>query len=416
MSTPSTSSTKFSGIQGGSTLAEMVDLERMSESGKQGLARWLSAGRVTKGLSIDDVSRITKIPSRTIQRLESGNHEGLPAEVFVKGFVRSFARAVGLDENEALLRYSGCGASPGVAPGATPERTVTRDRETLAVPALAMISHVADLAPLTAAALGTGPSDVVNAEPMLLGAVPQSSISTSTAVEAPEDATVRVPLTAVPVRGKRHKKKKARSTTASATAQSHVGGASQPNASVAADHQAAPLLDHAEQDADASIAQGSGPVVAMPRQAVSHDSCDTVDKTAEVAPVDMTWIPSMPVASVSRVHSAAWRRPVSRHYAARVSLPSLVIDDANPELAEQEQAERRDDVAQSRRSLLPAVLFENDDRSRQGGLTLAVIILLIAATLTLSYLMRRPGAGGDGLTLHAPLAPHADVVTSDSTV
>ncbi len=37
--------------------------------------------------------------------------------------------------------------------------------------------------------------------------------------------------------------------------------------------------------------------------------------------------------------------------------------------------------------------------ARQGGLTLAVIILLIAATLTLSYLMRRPSASGDGVTL-----------------
>jgi hypothetical protein len=59
----------------------------------------------------------------------------------------------------------------------------------------------------------------------------------------------------------------------------------------------------------------------------------------------------------------------------------------------------RDDAKAPRRSLIPSILLENDDRGRQGGLTLAVIILLIAATLTLSYLMRRPGAGGDGMTL-----------------
>jgi hypothetical protein len=52
-----------------------------------------------------------------------------------------------------------------------------------------------------------------------------------------------------------------------------------------------------------------------------------------------------------------------------------------------------------RRSFLPPILLDREDRSaRQGGLTLAVIILLIAATLTLSYLMRRPSAGGDGMT------------------
>ena len=45
-------------------------------------------------------------------------------------------------------------------------------------------------------------------------------------------------------------------------------------------------------------------------------------------------------------------------------------------------------------------LIDREDRTaRQGGLTLAVIILLIAATLTLSYLMRRPSSSGDGVTL-----------------
>jgi hypothetical protein len=82
------------------------------------------------------------------------------------------------------------------------------------------------------------------------------------------------------------------------------------------------------------------------------------------------------------------------------SVPVLVIDDAAPELAEAEQAERA--AKQERRSFLPASLL--DDRgSRQGGLTLAVIILLIVATLTLSYLMRRPSASGEGVT-QAPAA------------
>ena len=52
-------------------------------------------------------------------------------------------------------------------------------------------------------------------------------------------------------------------------------------------------------------------------------------------------------------------------------------------------------------SFLPPILLDRDDRSgRQGGLTLAVIILLIAATLTLSYLMRRPNVSGSGVTMN----------------
>src|SRR5262249_5702342 len=72
------------------------------------LALWLRAGRAHRGISLDDVAKVTKIQPRILERLEAGKLDGLPAEVFVRGFVRSFARCVGLDEREALRRYSAC--------------------------------------------------------------------------------------------------------------------------------------------------------------------------------------------------------------------------------------------------------------------------------------------------------------------
>ncbi len=79
------------------------------------LAMWLRNGRAQKNYSLEDVARITKIQPRILERLEGGRLDGLPAEVFVRGFVRSFARCVGLDEDEALRRYSACGRD-GKAP------------------------------------------------------------------------------------------------------------------------------------------------------------------------------------------------------------------------------------------------------------------------------------------------------------
>src|SRR5215470_16996263 len=72
------------------------------------LALWLRAGRAHRGMSLDDVAKVTKIQPRILERLEAGKLDGLPAEVFVRGFVRSFARCVGLDEREALRRYAAC--------------------------------------------------------------------------------------------------------------------------------------------------------------------------------------------------------------------------------------------------------------------------------------------------------------------
>ena len=99
--------------------------------------------------------------------------------------------------------------------------------------------------------------------------------------------------------------------------------------------------------------------------------------------------------------SAPWRWPAHHAIpviAAAAPVPSLVIDDADPESAER-VLEERAETQTPRRSFLPPILLDREDRSaRQGGLTLAVILLLIAATLTLSYLMRRPSAAGDGMT------------------
>jgi hypothetical protein len=78
-------------------------------------------------------------------------------------------------------------------------------------------------------------------------------------------------------------------------------------------------------------------------------------------------------------------------------IPTLVIDDDDPESAER-VIEARKEKDPEKKSFLPAALLD-PDRPRQGGLTLAVIILLIVATLTLSYLMRRPSAGGEGVTM-----------------
>jgi cytoskeletal protein RodZ len=73
------------------------------------LALWLRTGRLQRGMSLDDVARVTKIQPRILERIEAGKLDGLPAEVFVRGFIRSFARCIGLDEREALRRYAACG-------------------------------------------------------------------------------------------------------------------------------------------------------------------------------------------------------------------------------------------------------------------------------------------------------------------
>ncbi|HVZ87603.1 MAG TPA: helix-turn-helix domain-containing protein [Polyangia bacterium] len=58
----------------------------------------LRRAREEKSLTVGDVSATTKVPRTAIELLEAGSLHGLPAHVFVRGFIRSYAKAVGIAE------------------------------------------------------------------------------------------------------------------------------------------------------------------------------------------------------------------------------------------------------------------------------------------------------------------------------
>jgi len=64
----------------------------------------LRRARESRGLSPAEVAGITKVPCWMIQSIDAGRLDGLPADVFVRGFIRSYARAVGLGD-EPLTIY-----------------------------------------------------------------------------------------------------------------------------------------------------------------------------------------------------------------------------------------------------------------------------------------------------------------------
>ena len=98
----------------------------------------LKREREVRALTIGAIASMTKIPPRALERLEAGRFEELPAEVFVRGFVRSYARCVGLDAEEAVRRYgalilhtdgtdresiAATASTPGEAPSVPPSAT-----------------------------------------------------------------------------------------------------------------------------------------------------------------------------------------------------------------------------------------------------------------------------------------------------
>jgi len=61
--------------------------------------------RESKELSLDDVSNVIKIAPRMLRAIEEENFDQLPGGVFNKGFIRSYAKQLGLDPEETVNEY-----------------------------------------------------------------------------------------------------------------------------------------------------------------------------------------------------------------------------------------------------------------------------------------------------------------------
>ena len=73
-----------------------------------GFGEFLLSSRQAKGLSLEQVSEQTKIPVSKLKELENEDLDKLPAAVFVKGFVKAYAAAVGVNAAEAVQLFEKC--------------------------------------------------------------------------------------------------------------------------------------------------------------------------------------------------------------------------------------------------------------------------------------------------------------------
>jgi cytoskeleton protein RodZ len=68
--------------------------------------RYLKSVRLEKGIDLKTVSSRTRIGLDTLRFIEEEDHDRLPAEVFVKGFLRAYAREIDADGDEVVSRYA----------------------------------------------------------------------------------------------------------------------------------------------------------------------------------------------------------------------------------------------------------------------------------------------------------------------
>jgi len=77
----------------------------MEEIKSAAFGSYLKTVRLEKGIQLSTISAQTRISKDTLAALEDEDHSRLPAEVFVKGFIRAYARVVDADGDVAVKGF-----------------------------------------------------------------------------------------------------------------------------------------------------------------------------------------------------------------------------------------------------------------------------------------------------------------------
>lgn len=91
-------------------MSEVDNRETSAEDAAPGAA--LAAARTAQNLSIAEVARQLKLSAWQIEALEAGTFDKLPGAVFVRGFIRNYARLLKLDPDRLLPAVADLPAHP----------------------------------------------------------------------------------------------------------------------------------------------------------------------------------------------------------------------------------------------------------------------------------------------------------------
>lgn len=176
----------------------------------QSLGEKLRFAREERGISITEVAEATRISPHYLQAIEVDDYRTLPGGIFNKGFIKSFAKYVGVDEASALADYARIINADGGPEAAEPAskhyrpEVLTDDRAGGSmIPTV--IAAVVILAIVTAAVLfglnylknrqaepvanSTSPNANTNSNPAIPAATPQPAVPSMASLKVEFSAT-----------------------------------------------------------------------------------------------------------------------------------------------------------------------------------------------------------------------------------
>ncbi len=107
------------------------------------LGKFLRRERESKKVSLRELSKNTRVREQILKAIEEDRYDLLPPRTFVKGFLTAYAKYIGLDTNEILLRYEqGPIAKPDSGPSTKPVAEISRKTRSRWSIGLAMLGGV----------------------------------------------------------------------------------------------------------------------------------------------------------------------------------------------------------------------------------------------------------------------------------
>src|SRR4051794_2545482 len=104
----------------------------MRRSFPMSIGETLAAARIGAGLSVEDVSRETRIRGGLIQAIENDNFVPCGGEVYARGHIRSIAAVIGIDPRSLIAEFDklhGGGPAPVETPAPTFDPHVAQQAE-----------------------------------------------------------------------------------------------------------------------------------------------------------------------------------------------------------------------------------------------------------------------------------------------
>lgn len=71
----------------------------------ENIGSYLKREREFRKIELSEIAESTRISAGTLQALEEERFDELPGKAFVRGYLKSYAKHVGLDVADVLLRY-----------------------------------------------------------------------------------------------------------------------------------------------------------------------------------------------------------------------------------------------------------------------------------------------------------------------